>query len=101
MSSSSSSTTPTKAVYGSRAGDLASIPDYPSREFYFRTSRRCWRTGVVSGRDLGDGRPFRQLEVTHILGIEARGFILGGAIAARSARALSRPESRGSCRGSA
>jgi adenine phosphoribosyltransferase len=27
-------------------------------------------------------RPFRQLQVTHILGIEARGFILGGAVAA-------------------
>jgi adenine phosphoribosyltransferase len=61
---------------------LRPIPDYPKPGIVFQDI-----TPV-----LGDGRllhtvveamaePFRDLEVTHVLGIEARGFILGGAVA--------------------
>ena len=45
--------------------------------------------------------PFRELEVTHVLGIEARGFILGGAVATSLGRRVrARPGSRASCPGS-
>lgn len=62
---------------------LRAIPDYPNPGIVFQDI-----TPV-----LGDGRlfhaaveamaaPFRQDRVTHVVGIEARGFILGGAVAA-------------------
>ena len=62
---------------------LRAIPDYPKPGILFQDI-----TPVLSdGRLLQDViaemcRPFRQKEVTHVLGIEARGFILGGAVAA-------------------
>lgn len=62
---------------------LRAIPDYPKPGILFQDI-----TPVLSdGRLLQDVitemcRPFRQKGVTHVLGIEARGFILGGAVAA-------------------
>ncbi|HEX7335609.1 MAG TPA: adenine phosphoribosyltransferase [Gemmatimonadales bacterium] len=62
---------------------LRAIPDYPKPGILFQDI-----TPVLSdGRLLQDVitemcRPFRQTGVTHVLGIEARGFILGGAVAA-------------------
>jgi adenine phosphoribosyltransferase len=83
MSSSFSSTAPTKAVSARVREALRAIPDYPKPGILFQDI-----TPVLGNRALFQdvisemARPFRQLEVTHILGIEARGFILGGAIAA-------------------
>jgi adenine phosphoribosyltransferase len=62
---------------------LRAIPDYPKPGILFQDI-----TPVLADRELFQdvisemSRPFRQLQVTHVLGIEARGFILGGAIAA-------------------
>jgi adenine phosphoribosyltransferase len=62
---------------------LRAIPDYPKPGILFQDI-----TPVLADRELFQDvisemcRPFRQLQVTHILGIEARGFILGGAVAA-------------------
>jgi adenine phosphoribosyltransferase len=62
---------------------LRAIPDYPKPGILFQDI-----TPVLADRELFQdvisemSRPFRQLQVTHILGIEARGFILGGAVAA-------------------
>ena len=62
---------------------LRAIPDYPKPGILFQDI-----TPVLSdGRLLQDVitemcRPFRQKGVSHVLGIEARGFILGGAVAA-------------------
>lgn len=62
---------------------LRAIPDHPKPGILFQDI-----TPVLSdGRLLQDVitemcRPFQQKGVTHVLGIEARGFILGGAVAA-------------------
>jgi adenine phosphoribosyltransferase len=61
---------------------LRAIPDYPKPGIVFQDitpvlgDGRLLRAVVV---DLAD--PFRGEGVTHVLGIEARGFILGGAVA--------------------
>ncbi len=61
---------------------LRAIPDYPKAGILFQDITPVLRDGrllkeVVSGMC----SPFRGSGVTHVLGIEARGFILGGAVA--------------------
>lgn len=61
---------------------LRPIKDYPKPGIVFQditpvlADGKLFRTLVGAMAD-----PFRDLEVTHVLGIEARGFILGGAVA--------------------
>jgi len=61
---------------------LRPIPDYPKPGIVFQditpvlADGKLLRTVVDAMAD-----PFRELDVTHVLGIEARGFILGGAVA--------------------
>lgn len=62
---------------------LRAIPDYPKPGILFQDI-----TPVLRDRDLlrdvvaEMSRPFQDSDITHVMGIEARGFILGGAIAA-------------------
>jgi adenine phosphoribosyltransferase len=61
---------------------LRAVPDYPKPGILYQDITPVLREGrllrtVVQGM----AEPFRELEVTHVLGIEARGFILGGAVA--------------------
>ena len=61
---------------------LRPIPDYPKPGIIFQditpvlADGKLFRTVVNAMAD-----PFRELDVTHVVGIEARGFILGGAVA--------------------
>jgi adenine phosphoribosyltransferase len=61
---------------------LRPIPDYPKPGIVFQditpvlADGKLFRTVVDAMAD-----PFRELDVTHVLGIEARGFIFGGAVA--------------------
>jgi adenine phosphoribosyltransferase len=61
---------------------LRAIPDYPKPGILFQDITPVLRDGTLL-RDVVTEmvRPFRSSEVTHVLGIEARGFILGGAVA--------------------
>jgi adenine phosphoribosyltransferase len=71
---------------GARAPDLKSlvrtIPDYPKRGILFRdiTTLIADPSGLSAAID-GLAAPFRGLSIVHVAGIEARGFILGGAVA--------------------
>jgi adenine phosphoribosyltransferase len=61
---------------------LRAIPDYPKPGILFQDITPVLRdpkllSGVISQM----AEPFSQAGVTHVLGIEARGFILGGAVA--------------------
>ena len=61
---------------------LRPIPDYPKPGIVFQditpvlADGKLFRTVIDAMAD-----PFRDVDVTHVLGIEARGFILGGAVA--------------------
>jgi adenine phosphoribosyltransferase len=61
---------------------LRAIPDYPKPGILFQDITPVLRDGALL-RDVVTEmvRPFRNSEVTHVLGVEARGFILGGAVA--------------------
>jgi adenine phosphoribosyltransferase len=61
---------------------LRPIPDYPKPGILFQDITPVLRDGQLL-RDvvLEMCRPFQQSAVTHVMGIEARGFILGGAVA--------------------
>jgi adenine phosphoribosyltransferase len=61
---------------------LRTIPDYPKPGILFQDITPVLRDGRLLGELIQEmGRPFRDAGVTHCLGIEARGFILGGALA--------------------
>lgn len=61
---------------------LRPIPDYPKPGILFQDITPVLRDGqLLQELVLEMGRPFRDSGVTHVLGIEARGFILGGAVA--------------------
>ena len=61
---------------------LRTIPDYPKPGILFQDITPVLRDGELLGEVIRDMcSPFRDLGVTHVLGIEARGFILGGAVA--------------------
>jgi adenine phosphoribosyltransferase len=62
---------------------LRPIPDYPRPGIVFQDITPVLREGPLLGAVVeAMAAPFRGLGVTHVLGIEARGFILGGAVAA-------------------
>lgn len=64
-------------------GGLRAIPDYPKPGILFQDITPVLRDGPLLGDVISEMcRPFREKGVTHVLGIEARGFILGGAVAA-------------------
>jgi adenine phosphoribosyltransferase len=61
---------------------LRAIPDYPKPGILFQDITPVLRDGALFHDVVAEmGRPFRGAGVTHVLGIEARGFILGGAVA--------------------
>jgi adenine phosphoribosyltransferase len=61
---------------------LRAIPDYPKPGILFQDITPVLRDGRLLRDVVNDmARPFRESGVTHVLGIEARGFILGGAVA--------------------
>jgi adenine phosphoribosyltransferase len=61
---------------------LRAIPDYPKPGILFQDITPVLRDGPLLGGVISElCRPFRDRGVTHVLGIEARGFILGGAVA--------------------
>ena len=61
---------------------LRAIPDYPKPGILFQDITPVLRDGQLL-RDvvLEMCRPFEEADITHVMGIEARGFILGGAVA--------------------
>jgi adenine phosphoribosyltransferase len=62
---------------------LRPIPDYPKPGILFQDITPVLRDGALLRDILAEMcRPFTGSGVTHVLGIEARGFILGGAMAA-------------------
>lgn len=62
---------------------LRAIPDYPKPGILFQDITPVLSDGHLLQDVITEMcRPFRQKGVTHVLGIEARGFILGGAVAA-------------------
>jgi len=61
---------------------LRAIPDYPKPGILFQDITPVLRDGHLLREVVSDMcRPFRDRDVTHVMGIEARGFILGGAVA--------------------
>ena len=61
---------------------LRVIPDYPKSGILFQDITPVLRDGpLLSEVVLEMSRPFRESGITHVIGIEARGFILGGAVA--------------------
>jgi adenine phosphoribosyltransferase len=62
---------------------LRPIPNYPKPGIIFQDITPVLRDGPLFHTVVeAMADPFRELAVTHVLGIEARGFILGGAVAA-------------------
>jgi adenine phosphoribosyltransferase len=61
---------------------LRPIPDYPKPGILFQDITPVLRDGqLLREVVLEMCRPFQESGVTHVMGIEARGFILGGAVA--------------------
>jgi adenine phosphoribosyltransferase len=61
---------------------LRAIPDYPKPGILFQDITPVLRDGGLFRAVVAEmSRPFAATGVSHILGIEARGFILGGAVA--------------------
>jgi adenine phosphoribosyltransferase len=61
---------------------VRAIPDYPKPGILFQDITPVLRDGELLRDVVAEMcRPFREAGVTHVLGIEARGFILGGAVA--------------------
>jgi adenine phosphoribosyltransferase len=61
---------------------LRVIPDYPKPGILFQDITPVLRDGLLLAEVVSEMcRPFRDAGVTQVLGIEARGFILGGAAA--------------------
>src|ERR671924_79793 len=61
---------------------LRAIPDYPKPGIVFQDITPVLGDGRLLRALVADlAEPFRDQGVTHVLGVEARGFILGGAVA--------------------
>jgi adenine phosphoribosyltransferase len=61
---------------------LRPIPNYPKPGIIFQDITPVLRDGPLFHTVVeAMAEPFRQLDITHVVGIEARGFILGGAVA--------------------
>jgi adenine phosphoribosyltransferase len=62
--------------------NLRTIPDYPKPGILFQDITPVLRKGDLLMEVIGEMcRKFQGEGITHVLGIEARGFILGGAVA--------------------
>jgi adenine phosphoribosyltransferase len=62
--------------------NLRAIPDYPKPGILFQDITPVLGNGPLLHDVITEMvAPFRHRDVTHVLGIEARGFILGGAVA--------------------
>ncbi|HEY7461406.1 MAG TPA: adenine phosphoribosyltransferase, partial [Gemmatimonadota bacterium] len=63
---------------------IRDVPDFPRPGIVFKDLTPALRDGPLL-RELVDAlaRPFAAREVTHVAAIEARGFLLGGAVAER------------------
>ena len=73
----------TERVRGAVLRTIRPIPDYPKPGILFQDITPVLRDGALF-HDVVDAMaaPFRDAAVSHVVGIEARGFILGGAVAA-------------------
>ncbi len=61
---------------------LRPIPDYPKPGIVFQDITPVLADGKLFRTVVGAmAEPFRQMDVTHVVGIEARGFILAGPVA--------------------
>jgi adenine phosphoribosyltransferase len=61
---------------------LRAIPDYPKPGIIFQDITPVLADGKLFHAVVEDmAEPFRRMDVTHVVGIEARGFILAGAVA--------------------
>jgi adenine phosphoribosyltransferase len=61
---------------------LRPIPDYPKPGILFQDITPVLQDGRLFGRVVeAMAAPFGSQHITHVMGIEARGFILGGAVA--------------------
>jgi adenine phosphoribosyltransferase len=61
---------------------LRPIPDYPKPGIVFQDITPVLADGKLFRTIVGAmAEPFQELDVTHVVGVEARGFILGGAVA--------------------
>ena len=61
---------------------LRPIPDYPKPGILFQDITPVLRDGALFHSVVeAMAAPFARAGITHVLGIEARGFILGGAVA--------------------
>jgi adenine phosphoribosyltransferase len=71
-----------QALAGRVRRALRPIPDYPKPGITFQDITPVLGDGALL-RDVvaGMAEPFRDRRISHVLGIEARGFILGGAVA--------------------
>lgn len=62
---------------------LRAIPDFPKPGIVFQDITPVLCDPALFGEVIAAmAAPYREAEVTHVVGIEARGFILGGAVAA-------------------
>lgn len=62
---------------------LRAIPDYPKPGIMFQDITPVLRNGTLFRKVTeAMAAPFARARITHVLGIEARGFILGGPVAA-------------------
>ena len=63
---------------------IRSIPDYPKPGIVFRDITTLLRDAPMFQLAVAElARPWREASIGHVAGIEARGFILGGAVAHR------------------
>jgi adenine phosphoribosyltransferase len=61
---------------------LRAVPNYPKPGIIYQDITPVLRDGpLLHAVVQAMAEPFRRLDVTHVVGIEARGFILGGAVA--------------------
>jgi adenine phosphoribosyltransferase len=61
---------------------LRPIPDYPKPGIVFQDITPVLADGKLLRTIVNEmAEPFREQELTHVVGVEARGFILGGAVA--------------------
>lgn len=63
---------------------IRTIPDYPAKGIMFRDVTTLMSDSAAFAAAIEDlCRPFEQMDVSKVAGIDARGFILGGAMAVR------------------
>ena len=61
---------------------LRPIPNYPKPGIIFQDITPVLRDGGLFHTVVEEmAEPFRSMDITHVVGVEARGFILGGAVA--------------------